>query len=463
MDTSRRSLLKLAGFVAPLPFGTSAALREFHNPIGAESGTLEGRLTELFDAMRIADSHEHIIDEAERNAGDFDFFDLLAHYTLGDLSSAGLPEDAFQLAMNKSAPDEKRWAAVEPYWRYSRFTGYARNLQIAISDIYGIDEISEATIGKIHARMRERNKPGLHREILKGRAHIRFYVLDDRHTHPSKPDREFYVIAREFDNFVVPRSSKDIQILEELTNTSIISLATLEAALEVRFNEALQAEMSAVKTLLAYSREIYFAEVERAAAEADFERMIKIEQSPEWSFRDLTLRPFRNMEDYMFHQVLRLANAHHIPVQVHTGLNNRNYIVNSNPTHLTNLFFLYPDTKFDLFHTGYPYLGEISALGKSFSNVFVDFCWTHIISPTAAAGALAVYLDTIPSDKILAFGGDFFYPELVYAHAKIARRVFAKVLAAKVEDGFCNEEDAVELARRMFFDNVASLFFPGAS
>ena len=61
--------------------------------------------------------------------------------------------------MNKNAPDEKRWAATERYWRYARFTGYARNLQIAMNDIYSIDEVSGATIGKIHARMREKNKP----------------------------------------------------------------------------------------------------------------------------------------------------------------------------------------------------------------------------------------------------------------------------------------------------------------
>jgi predicted TIM-barrel fold metal-dependent hydrolase len=204
-------------------------------------------------------------------------------------------------------------------------------------------------------------------------------VQDDRHTHPSKPDREYFVIAREFDNFVVPQSRQDIRKLEALTGTSITSVATLEAALEVRFNEALQAEMSAVKTLLAYTREIYFAEVERSAAEADFARMMQTENTPKWNFRQCTQRAYRNLEDHMFHQVMRLANSHHVPVQVHTGLNNNapgehNYIANSNPTHLTNVFFLYPETKFDLFHIGFPYLGEMAALAKCFSNVYVDFC-----------------------------------------------------------------------------------------
>ena len=436
--------------------------------IEAKTNTLERSLVDVFDKMWIADSHEHLIDEADRNSRDIDFFDLLSHYTLDDLSLAGLPREGVQLVMNKKAPEEKRWAAVDLYWRYARFTGYARNLRIAINDIYGIDEISAATIGKINTAIREKNKPGFYREVLKNRARISFYVLDDRHTHPSKPDREFFVIAREFDNFVVPQSLQDIRKLEELTNTSITSLATLEAALEVRFNEALQAEMSAVKTLLAYTRDIYFAEVERGAAEADFARMIQTENTPEWNFRRITNRPFRNLEDHMFHQVMRLASAHRVPVQIHTGLNNNapgqhNYIANSNPTHLTNIFFLYPETKFDLFHLGYPYLGEISALAKCFSNVYVDFCWAHIISPTTSARALAELLDTIPSNKLFAFGGDFLYPELTYAHAQIARRVVAKVLAVKVEEGFCKEEEAVELGKRMFFDNVASLYFPGAS
>ena len=367
--------------------------------------------------MWIADSHEHIYDEQDRTSRDIDFFDLLSHYTLGDLGNAGLSRQGVELAMNKKAPEAARWAAVEPYWRYARFTGYAQNLRIAIRDIYGLEEISAATIGGINEAIRGKNKPGLYREVLKDRARIRFYVLDDRHEHPSKPDRERFVIAREFDDFVVPQSRQQARRLESLTNTSITSLATLEAALEVRFNEALKAEMSAVKTLLAYRRDIYFAEVERSAAEADFERMMRVETTPAHDFRQFTHRPFRNMEDHMFHRVMQLANTHRIPVQVHTGLNSiapgeYNYITNTNPAQLINIFFLYRDTKFDLFHIGYPYMAEVGALVKCFTHVYVDFCWAHIISPTTSARAMSEYLDTVPSNKIMAFGGDFLYPEL---------------------------------------------------
>ncbi len=62
-------------------------------------------------------------------------------------------------------------------------------------------------------------------------------------------------------------------MLEQLTNTSITSLASLEAALEVRFAEASRAEMCGVKTLLAYRRDICFAEVKREDSEAEFASM----------------------------------------------------------------------------------------------------------------------------------------------------------------------------------------------
>lgn len=469
MNPTRRSLLKAPRLLAAYPFVASANGFAAEMPDGPDVKTspLENRLFEVFNQMWIADSHEHIFDESDRTSRDIDFFDLLSHYTLGDLGNAGLTREGVKLAMDKKAPDARRWAAVEPYWKYARFTGYAQNLRIAIKDIYGFDEISAATISGINDAIRQKNKPGLYKHVLKDRARIRFYVQDDRHVHPSKPDRNYFVIAREFDDFVMPLSRADVHRLEQLTNTSITSLATLEAALEVRFNEARAAEMSAVKTLLAYRRDIYFAEAERSAAEADFARMMQVEKTPPWDFHQLKNPAFRNLQDHMFHRVMQLANAHHVPVQIHTGLNSiaqgdYNDITNTNPAHLVNIFFLYQDTKFDLFHLGYPYIAEIGALVKCFTHVYLDFCWAHIISPTTSARAMSEFLDTLPSNKMLAFGGDFLYAELAYAHAKIARRVVAKVLAVKVQEGFCTEEEAVELGRRMFFDNVASLFYPDA-
>ena len=64
----------------------------------------------------------------------------------------------------------------------------------------------------------------------------------------------------------------------------------------------------------------------------------------------------------------------------------------------------------------------------------------------------------MPGTKILAFGGDCVSVEMTYAHARMARRVVARVLAEKVEDSYMSEAEALELARKMLHDNPARLY-----
>ncbi len=111
---------------------------------------------------------------------------LLSHYTLDDLTSAGLPAEAKAPCLDKKVTDAKLWVAVEEYWNYSRFTGYDVNLRIGIANLYGFNEISSRTVEGINAAVRAKNKPGLYRDVLKNQARIQYYVLDDRHPHPSK-------------------------------------------------------------------------------------------------------------------------------------------------------------------------------------------------------------------------------------------------------------------------------------
>ncbi|MCX6622613.1 MAG: amidohydrolase family protein, partial [Acidobacteria bacterium] len=171
-------------------------------------------------------------------------------------------------------------------------------------------------------------------------------------------------------------------------------------------------------------------------------------------------RPFRNLEDHMLRHVVTLADAHHIPVQIHTGTfaGHWNYITNSNPAHLTQLFFDFPGVRFDLFHMSYPYMGELAAITKLFPHVYADFCWAWVLSPAAARRALREFIDTVPANKILGYGGDYWFPELSYAHLVMARRNIVSVLAELIEEHLCKETEAVELAQMILHDNAATLF-----
>jgi predicted TIM-barrel fold metal-dependent hydrolase len=137
---------------------------------------------------------------------------------------------------------------------------------------------------------------------------------------------------------------------------------------------------------------------------------------------------------------------------------NENIITNSQPTLLTNLFREYRNVRFDIFHGAYPYSGELAALAKNFQNVHIDLCWLHMISPIHARSALSEWLDTVPSNKIFGFGGDYRFIEGVYGHAVLARANIVQVLVDKVKEGIMSVPQAIQLASRLLHDNAFRFF-----
>jgi predicted TIM-barrel fold metal-dependent hydrolase len=180
-------------------------------------------------------------------------------------------------------------------------------------------------------------------------------------------------------------------------------------------------------------------------------------QMPDSTFSFDTVKPF---QDYVMHRIIRLARKYSLPMQFHTGLQagDGNYIQNSNPALLVNLFLEYRDVTFIIFHGGYPYGGEFGSLAKNFRNVFIDLCWLYIISPSYSERYLHEWIETVPANKIMAFGGDFENVENIFGHSLMARDVVAKVLIDKVRTGYLTEEEALYIAHRILYQNAIDVF-----
>jgi hypothetical protein len=204
------------------------------------------------------------------------------------------------------------------------------------------------------------------------RPQLRYSVLDDYwNAVPAPTDPALFVLARRFDRFITPQSPDDVRKLEEITGVSITTVDGLKQAMEKSFLQSLDVGMVTVKVGLAYNRSLHFREIAAADATSDFGAMMHRERQLPAGFRVNDERPFRALEDHMFHHLIRLAGENQVPVQVHTGLQagNGGFIANTNPVLLNNLFFLYPKVKFDLFHMSFPYQEELAALAKQFANV----------------------------------------------------------------------------------------------
>jgi len=411
----------------------------------------ETRIEKYVNEIRLIDTHEHLITEEERieKADQLDFTYLFSHYTNEDLVSASNLRGIMSIVFSNDFPLEDRWELFKPFLQEVRNTAYTRASLLAARDIYGIKDINDETYVSLSEKIRENSKPGLYKTILQDMSGIELSIIDGGH---RRYDTMYYRHVERFDRFIQVSSKTEITGLGNNYGISIKSLEDYLTALRKAFEAGVDFGMVAVKSGLAYNRILKYNNTSSERAQSVFDAI----------FRDevVSTDELKALQDFMMHRVLDLAEEHDLPVQIHTGLQagNGNDITNSNPTHLINLFMEHPGVNFCIFHSSYPYGGELSTLAKNFPNVFIDMCWTPIISPAYSIRYLDEWLETVPANKIMVFGGDYSVVELVYPHSVFARRIVTRVLTDKVRSGYFSEEEAKYIAQKILRENAMEIF-----
>ncbi|MDX1357951.1 MAG: amidohydrolase family protein [Clostridia bacterium] len=408
--------------------------------------------------LKIIDTHEHLPAwESQRNLKNDFLTDFLSHYLSSDLKSSGLTEKGFKKVNDKSIPVKDRWKLVGPFWEYCKYTGYGRAVSISVRDLYGYDSITADTIEAINQKYLSNLRKGYFKEILKDKCGIRISINDGFSN--EIPDPEFFALALHINRLVMPSDPNTFETYENETGINVRSLSDWLTLVKRYIESRIIKGCRVLKCSLAYERTIAFASVDLKTAEEEFNsELLRFRQKKgDALFND---KETRNFQDYMLHYILGIASENRMTVQFHTGIQegNGNDLRNSNPLSLTNLFMKYPKVDFDLFHIGYPFYMEAGVLAKNFPNVYLDMCWAHIISPNASVNALLEWLDTVPYNKISAFGGDYLFVEGVYGHLVIARGNISRALALKVAEGIFSVKVAKKIAKMLFYDNPNRIF-----
>ena len=407
------------------------------------------------NSLEIIDTHEHLPYKEEAREKDTDVLkEYLAHYFNRDLVSAGLPTKDMEKVINNKLPLMERWKIAEPSWEASRYTGYGRSLDIAVKKLYGIDKICGDTIEELNEAFLKSLEPGHFLKVLKDICKIKISLLDNN----TDCDKTFFRSVYRLDNFVYPTEGEDIRFIEKESGIRIASFDNWLEACEIILDKVFDKGVVALKSGLAYWRTLNYERVTKSEAESEFNKIFKIKHHPNWE--NPTFVPGKKFQDYMMHFILNLANKRNLTFQFHTGLleGNGNNIHWSDPALLSNLFLEYPDVDFDIFHIGYPYEHVLSAIAKMFSNVYIDMCWAHIISPTASINALVEYMDAVPLCKISAFGGDYVFIDGVVGHCHLAKVDVSKALEIKVKEGLFDIDKAKEVAEMFFYKNPMRIF-----
>ena len=402
--------------------------------------------------LEIVDTHEHLPPRESIRPDNDVLREYLLHYFSCDLISAGMSPADLDACRGTDLPFMKRWSMLEPFWNAARNTGYGQCLEIAAKELYGIEKITRDTIEELNDRFLKSLVPGYFDKILKQKAKIKVSLLDDGKGRSACDTRYFAPVFR-LDSY---RGIEKRNLLARVRRESGIPIVCFDdwlAATEKEMDRALADGCVALKIGDAYVRSLYYPRVSRKEAEEEFNAFYGNIHNDNGSLRE-------TFQNYMTHYVLNYANGKNLPVQIHTGLQEGygNYLANSNPLLLNNLFYEYPDVVFDIFHMGFPFEHTLCALAKNFSNVNIDMCWAHAISPRASVNALLDFLDSVPANKISAFGGDYLFVDGVFAHSLMARRNVSRALSIKVEDGSFDTDTAKEIAEMLLVKNPERIF-----
>jgi len=400
----------------------------------------EQALVQAMSEWEIIDCHEHLGPEEKRIQTKVDVFTLFSHYTRGDLCVAGMTETDYNQLYNQDIPLNTRWRIFAPYWEQIRYGSYARAALLAARKFYGAEDICEGTYSTLSTNMKAANVPGLYEKVLKDACKIRTCLTQCGSTSLGNTPLLTPVMPMVYE-------TETWRALHHPPFTPTTCVESLDQYIDSIQGYILQVKSEGAVGLKMISNP--FEPADRKEALRAFSSLVqgKTDRLP-------VPNALRN---YVLDQAISFAALQNMVVCVHTGY--WGDFRTLDPLHMIPLLQRHPKARFDIYHLGYPWLREAIMLGKGFPNVWLNLCWTHIISQRFVLIGLDELIDTVPMNKILAFGGDYGLPvEKVYGHLVMAREDIARVLARRIEDGDMTEAQALALAEAWFVKNPLSLY-----
>ncbi len=309
-------------------------------------------------SIPIFDTHEHILDEKDRQGSNLDFSLFFMQYAGTDLLTSGLSEEEFADFQDPKTDLEKKWDYFAKHWLNIKNTSYCKLVLEAIKDLYGFEGINEKNYKELSEKVRNTKDVKWYDRVIKEKSNIKM-ILNHLENIPQANttvlDREDFRPVINLDEIICTCCREDILAWEKRFNINIYKLQDLLKAIDLIFEKKDESGYKAVKTTIAYMRSLKFEETTFEEADKVFSGLFKLNSFGFLEKKDFLskteLKPF---QDFMVHYIIQKAVEYDLPVQIHTGIFELLYndVSNSNPAYLINLFFKYKKCKFDIFHAG---------------------------------------------------------------------------------------------------------------
>lgn len=418
-------------------------------------------LMEFSNTIKIINTHEHQRTPSELEYTKYNFWTLVhKSYLWADVISAGANNFNIEI-VNKSSLDEM-WDLYGDNLNFTANTSYYQHFLEGIKKCYNYNEstFTKEGIKSLSEQIEEKYRDyGSWFDECFHKFNFETMLLDQYWApHNYKIDTEYFTLIFQANKLVydigpakLVYTKQNSDFNEFAKSSAIEKIKTLDDYLsfaDFMIKRAKQNGAVGIKNSMAYGRSLDYEDVTEERAKVLFNKSPEINKTEE-----------KELQDFLFHWILDKAAQYNLPVLIHTGYlaGNGNQLDNGKPIKLNNLFLLHPNTKFDMFHGGFPWTGEFVALGKMFPNVYLNLVWLPQISKQRAIVTFDEMLDCVPYNKFF-WGGDCHFIGETVGSLEFGKQIVCEVLAKRIENGQMDMATAKKIISAVFNENASRLY-----
>lgn len=411
-------------------------------------------INQFVNACKVVDVHEHHMPEVALSR-DVNLLKLFQQSYAAWTNYVLPSEPKATSSMISAATEPTTWEALAPFLEKSGSNAFVRNLVGGIADLYGVADngITRENWEAVDTSVRLRHKdPKWPSEVIE-RAAIKRIVTDpflDPLLDPRPVLGERYDAVLRINAFALgwhaesrDHNGNSGHTLLRRLGMEVKTFDDYCAAIRELVAGCAGRNQIALKNALAYDRDLSFDEPNEELARQAWGQM-----SPSPGAR-------KAFSDFVVDLFCQLAAEADLPVQTHLGTA---IISGSHPLRIAPLIERHPRTRFLLMHLAYPWSRDLLGMAFVYRNVWLDLCWSFLLSPSHFKLALHEAIEVLPDESRLMLGGDCLHVEETFAAIQSARQLVGEVLDEKIASGYFRSRNAERLAVRILCENASEFF-----
>ncbi|MEM1553931.1 MAG: hypothetical protein QXS51_05815 [Thermoproteota archaeon] len=379
---------------------------------------------------------------------------ILYHYIATELATSGMPREILDI----SDPDERVRRSI-PFLSRIRNTSTFWALEKIVTMLFGfLEDIREENFNRLKERFLDFEKKFDGVSFLRERVRIKKSFLTLQFTNLDSSFDSLFTGSLRLEKISKDFSPDSLNRLEELSYIEINDAESLREALNWVF-EKFKSKISSVAISLNPSEIIVIpnkAILDSALMELRSNHPLTDEEKNH--LLSFSVREFLNLikdSDIVFQLMLGVER----PV---IGASPPDYaIVLNDPKQLLSLcpvFHEYRDVKFDVISASKIQTHELNVIAKNYSNVFVSGFWWYSYYPSIINEKTIERLQMLPMNKWCAFFSDAYVPEWCFGKSELVRHQLSVTLSDLVDQEYLTIDIAIEIAKKILYENPIEIY-----